>query len=149
MSHLPGEPHIANSVEPNQVALYPNEFLNSITPTGLPPHRVLLKEFSYITLLRSLDPTQGMCNGSRLTVRALLNHVIDAEIATGIHHEKRVSMPRILMVPSETDFTFILKRKQFPTCPAFRITIYKEQGQSLEYVGIFLPDAYSVMDNST
>ena len=40
MSQLPGQAHVllsADSVEPNQAALYPTEFLNSITPTGLPP----------------------------------------------------------------------------------------------------------------
>ena len=80
-----------------------------------------------------------MCNGSRLTVRAFLNHVIDAEIATGVHRGKRVFIPCTLMMPSETDFPFVLKRKQFPIRPAFCININKGQGQSLEPVGIFLP----------
>ena len=39
-------------------------------------------------LLRILESTQGMCNGSRLTVRAFQNHVIDAEIATSIQYVK-------------------------------------------------------------
>ena len=125
MDQLPGQTHVllsADSVELNQAALFPTEFLNSITLTSLPPHRLYLKEYASIILLRSLDPTQGMCNGSRLTVRAFLNHVIDAEIATGIHRGKRVFIPRILMMPSETDFPFVLKRKQFPIRPAFCIT---------------------------
>ena len=129
----------ADSVEPNQAALYPTEFLNSITPTGLPLHRLLLREFASIILLRSLNPTQGMCNGFRLSVRTFLNHVIVAEIATGIHRGKQAFIPRILMMSSETDFPFVLKRKQFPISPAFYFTTNKGQGQSLESVGIFLP----------
>ena len=89
----------ADSVEPNQAALYLTEFLNSIIPTGLPPHRILLRAFASIILLRSLDPTQGMCNGSRFSVRALLNHVMDAEIGTGVHRGKRDFISQILMIP--------------------------------------------------
>ena len=110
-------------------------------------HRILLRAFASIILLRSLDPTQGMCNGSRLSVRAFLNHVIDAEIATGIHRGKRVFIPRILMMPSETDFPFVLKRKQFLIHPAFCITINKGQGQSLESVGIFLPSPDAIFSH--
>ena len=74
-------------------------------------------------------------------MRAFLNHVIDAEIATGIHRGKRVFIHRNI---DQTDFPFVLKRKQkFPLRPAFSITINKGQGQSLEFMGIFLrsPDA--------
>ena len=102
MSQLPEEAHVllsVDSVEPNQAPLYPTEFLNSITPTGLPSHRLLLREFASIILLRSLDPTQGMCNGSRFSVRALLNHVMDAEIGTGVHRGKRDFISQILMIP--------------------------------------------------
>ena len=150
MNQLPGEAHVllsADSVDRSQAALFPTEFLNSITPTSLPPHRLYLKECASIILLRSLDPTQGMCNGSRLTVRAFQNHVIDAEIATGIHRGKRVFIPRILMMPSETDFPFVLKRKQFPIRPAFCITINKGQSQSLESVGIFLPSPDAIFSH--
>ena len=151
MSQLPGEAHVllsADSVEPNQAALYPTEFLNSITPTGLPPHRLLLREFASIILLRSLDPTQGMCNGSRLSVRAFLNHVIDAEIVTGIHRSKRVFIPRsFYFLFYSFIFPFVLKRKQFPIRPAFCITINKGQRQSLEYVGIFLPSLDAIFSH--
>ena len=39
MSQLPGEVHLllrADSIEPNQAALYPTEYLTSIRPTSLP-----------------------------------------------------------------------------------------------------------------
>ena len=80
-----------------------------------------------------------MCKGSRETVRAFLNHVIDAEIATSVHRWKRVFIPRILMMGSETNFLIVLKRKQSPIRPAFCITKNKGQAQSLESVGIPLP----------
>ena len=80
IDQLPGEAKVllsADSVDISQAAMYPTEYLNSITPTSLPPHRLYLKEYASIILLRSLDPTNGMCNGTRLLIRAFLNNVID------------------------------------------------------------------------
>ena len=114
MNLIPGEASTllsADSVGKEQAAMYPTEFLNSITPNGLP--------LIDCTLLRSLDPTQGMCNGTRLTVKAFLNRIIDTEIATGVHKGKRVFIARIPMTPSDTDFPFVLRRRQFPMIRLF------------------------------
>ena len=116
-----------------------------------PPHRLKLKEFASIILLRNLDSAQGSCNGTRLTVRSFTKHLIDAEIATGIHAGTRVFIARIpLLTPSDSGLPFILKRRQFPVRPAFCITINKGQDQSLETVGISsLPlEPYSAIVNS-
>ena len=49
----------------------------------------------------------------------------------------RVYIPRIpLLTPPNSDFPFLLKRRQFPIRHANCITINKGQGQSLETVGI-------------
>lgn len=45
---------------------YPIEFLNSLHLSGLPPHQLNLKCGQYVMLLRNLNPTKGLCNGSRL-----------------------------------------------------------------------------------
>jgi ATP-dependent DNA helicase PIF1 len=57
---------------------YPIEFLNSITPNGLPPHVLIVKINCPIILLRNLDPNNGLCNGTRLMVRAFQDNAIDA-----------------------------------------------------------------------
>ena len=47
---------------------YPSEFLNTLTPSGLPPHMLKLKIGCPIILLRNIDPANGLCNGMRLVV---------------------------------------------------------------------------------
>ena len=47
---------------------YPNEFLNSLNPTGLPPFQLDLKVGCPIMLLRNIALKEGLCNGTRLIV---------------------------------------------------------------------------------
>ena len=47
---------------------YPAEFLNTLTPNGLPPHVLKLKVGCPVILLRNIDPANGLYNGTRLVV---------------------------------------------------------------------------------
>ncbi|GJY59729.1 DNA helicase [Tanacetum coccineum] len=48
--------------------LYPAEYLNSLNFAGFPPHRLELKVGAPIILLRNLNISGGLCNGTRLIV---------------------------------------------------------------------------------
>ena len=45
---------------------YQDEFLNTLTPNGLPPHKLVLNNNCLIMLLRNLNPSNGLCNGTRI-----------------------------------------------------------------------------------
>jgi hypothetical protein len=119
---------------------YPREFLNTLTPNGIPPHVLKLMIDCPVILLRKLDPANGLCNGTRLVVRECQRNSIDAEIVLGQHAGKRVFLPRIPLCPSDDQmFPFQFKRKQFPIRLSFAMTVNKSQGQTIPNVGVYLP----------
>ncbi|XP_074314935.1 uncharacterized protein LOC141651111 [Silene latifolia] len=56
--------------------LYTTEFLNSIKCSGLPNHELRLKVGAIVMLLRNIDQSHGLCNGTRLIVTDLGSRVI-------------------------------------------------------------------------
>nr|GEX71771.1 hypothetical protein [Tanacetum cinerariifolium] len=48
--------------------LYLVEFLNSLNFPGMPPHSLCLKKELPIMLIRNVNPSKGLCNGTRLTI---------------------------------------------------------------------------------
>ncbi|XP_076928917.1 uncharacterized protein LOC143593057 [Bidens hawaiensis] len=121
---------------------YPIEFLNALNVSGLPPHKLRLKIGCPIILLRNMDPSRGLCNGTRLICKGFHRNAIDAEIAAGQHSGEKVFFIRIPLSLSEDDkFPFELTRKQFPVRLCFSMTINKAQGQTIPHIGVYLPDS--------
>nr|AAL58156.1 hypothetical protein [Oryza sativa Japonica Group]AAP53342.1 hypothetical protein LOC_Os10g22130 [Oryza sativa Japonica Group] len=132
--------HSFDSVDDDPHNSYPLDYLNSITPNGLPPHELIVKINCPVILLRNLDPNNGLCNGTRLMVRAFQDNAIDAKIVGRQHASKRVFIPWIPLSPSDDiSLPFKFKRKQFPIRLSFAMTINKSQGQTIPNVGIYLP----------
>ena len=61
------------------------EYLHSLNFNDIPPHALTLKVGSPKMLLRNIDQSLCLCNGTRLIVKSLQDKVIDAEIITGSH----------------------------------------------------------------
>lgn len=121
-------------------ASFPVEYLNSIKVSGIPPHKLVLKEGVVVMLLRNLSQAIGLCNGTRLVVRRCLKHTVVCEIISGSHAHTTHLIPKIEMSPSDSNLPFDLVRVQFPLQLCFAMTINKAQGQSLERVGLYLPE---------
>nr|KAF6387657.1 hypothetical protein mMyoMyo1_008120 [Myotis myotis] len=89
---------------------FPIEFLNSITPSGIPCHKLKLKVGAIIMLLRNLNSKWGLCNGTRFIIKRLLLNIIKAEVLTGSAEGEVVLIPRIDLSPSDTGLSFKLIR---------------------------------------
>ena len=144
VNRLPGEERILysfDSVEDDTRNLYQQEFLNSISPSAMPPHQLTIKKGVPVMLLRNIDPKMGLCNGTKLTCRGSYNNLIDAEILSGQFAGTRVFLPRISIKSGENSgLPFEMIRKQFPVKLCFALTINKSQDQTIPNVGIYLPD---------
>ncbi|CAN1823228.1 ATP-dependent DNA helicase PIF1 [Linum perenne] len=101
---------------------FPLEFLNSLQIENFPDHQLKLKVGVPVILLRNLDQTIGLCNGTRMVIRTLGTWFIEVEILTGTHVGERVYLPR----------------RQYPIALSFAMTINKSQGQTLHSVGLCL-----------
>ncbi|KAL0544143.1 hypothetical protein IC582_019255 [Cucumis melo] len=119
---------------------YEEGFSNSLLPNGISLHKLILKVNCPIMLLRNLDPSNELCNGTRLVCRSFSKNIIYAEIAMGDHVGKQIFIPRIpLSPPNDNGYPFKFKRKQCPIRLCFAMTINKVQGQTIPNVGIYLP----------
>jgi len=122
----------------NEHVNFPQEFLNSLTPSGMPPHLLNLKIGSIVMLLRNLNIKKGLCNGSRMTIHGLHDNVIVLKPLNTNANDNLFFLPRIDLTTTDADFPFVMKRRQFPIRLSFAMTINKSQGQTFEKVGVFL-----------
>ncbi|CAG8586819.1 2367_t:CDS:2, partial [Dentiscutata heterogama] len=120
--------------------LYPPEFLNTLFPNSMPPHKLNLKKSVPIILLRNLNAKKDLCNGTCLIIRDFQQHVLDAEVVTGLCPGLRVFIPHIVLEPSDTELPFKLRRRQFSIKLAFALTINKAQGQTIPNLRLYLPE---------
>ncbi|KAK1398933.1 hypothetical protein POM88_008796 [Heracleum sosnowskyi] len=123
----------------DQLASFPPEYLNSINIPGLPLHELKLKVGVVVMLMRNLNQTLGLCNGTRMMVTKCMQHCVECEVIAGQFKGTKHFIPRMELCPTETRLPFKLCRKQMPTQICYAMTINKAQGQSLEKVALFLP----------
>ncbi|KAG8645626.1 hypothetical protein MANES_10G078866v8 [Manihot esculenta] len=91
---------------------YLEEFLNTLLPNGLPTYKLKLKVNCPIILLRNLDPSNDLCNGTRIVCISFGKNIIHAEITVGQHVGKQALLPKILLLPLENEkYLFHFKRK--------------------------------------
>ncbi|CAN1250925.1 ATP-dependent DNA helicase PIF1 [Linum perenne] len=128
---------------PNQTRLeaeYPVEFLNALTFNGMPEHQLRLKPYAIVMLLRNLNPSAGLCNGTRILLTHLGEHTLRGLIIGGSFEGTIAIIPRIVLDKTDPNWPFTLKRRQYPVRLCYAVTINKSQGKTLEHIGIYLPN---------
>ena len=89
--------------------------LNS--PNGLSPHNLELKVNCPIILLKSVDPANDLCNGTKMVYRNFCENVIYAEITMGQHIWKQVFLSRIPLSLTENEGIHFSSKKVIFSTP--------------------------------
>jgi len=101
------------------------EFLNILKTYGIPNHNIKLKTCNPIMLLRNLDQYEDLCNGTRLTVTRLVDHVIEAKIISRKNVGNLIYIPRMSLSLSQSPRPFKLIKRQIPLIVSYAMTINK------------------------
>ena len=67
----------------NDINKYPVEFLDSLTISGLPPHKLVLKVNCIVLLIRNLNRKEALVNGLRMRIKVMHRNAIVCEVLTG------------------------------------------------------------------
>ena len=73
---------------------YADEYLNTLMPAGMPPHKLKLKVGCIVMLIRNLCIADGLCNGTRLLVQRIGLKVLTVKIITGDQKGSVVDIPK-------------------------------------------------------
>jgi ATP-dependent DNA helicase PIF1 len=145
VKRIPGDIHefasVDTVVDTDSSTMFPTEFLNSLSLSGLPEHLLKLKIDTVVILLRNMDIQGGHCNGTRYLVKHIGKYrlVLEKLDCKDDDRNKTLILPRIPTRYGGQSFPFELTRLQFPIKIAFALTINRAQGQSAKRCGILLP----------
>ncbi|XP_057417333.1 uncharacterized protein LOC130711645 [Lotus japonicus] len=87
------------------------EFLNDIKGSGLPDHRLCLKIGTPIMLMRNIDVSAGLCNGTRLIVLDLRPNLIYGKVLNGNKAGTKTYIPHMTIVPSDSGLHVKVQRR--------------------------------------
>jgi hypothetical protein len=77
----------------------------------MPLHSTTLKVGCPVILLRNLDPSTGLCNGTRMIITGLGDQVLQARVITESHAGTTAFIPRISLNSSASSgLPFTLRR---------------------------------------
>ncbi|GJW78667.1 DNA helicase [Tanacetum coccineum] len=120
--------------------LYPVEHLNILKLPGFPPHQLKLKVGAPVMLIRNVNLTGELCNVLRMIVRQLMTKLTEVQIITGTKVGEKFFIHRISLIYKDPNLPFVFKKRQFPIKLCCAMTINKSQGESLNKIGMYLPE---------
>ncbi|XP_013607568.1 PREDICTED: uncharacterized protein LOC106314194 [Brassica oleracea var. oleracea] len=102
---------VSESQSNQNETLYAIEYLNSMEFPGLSSHKLTLKVGAPIMLLRNINQTKGLCNGTRMILTHIGERVLKADIIAGSHIGNEVLIPRVVLLHGDTQLPFTLRRR--------------------------------------
>ena len=146
VDRLPGGYHVFKSIDTAQGdekgGVFPEEFLNSLSLSGMPEHELHLKVGAVVILLKNFNIKNEHCNGTRYIIKAIgkFRLVLEKLKCDEDDENKILILPRIPTSSTQTNFPFALKRIQFPIKLAYAVTFNRAQSQTVTGLcGILLP----------
>jgi ATP-dependent DNA helicase PIF1 len=74
--------------------VHTSEFLNTIVASGLSNHKLRLK-VGVPVMLRNIDKSLGLCNGTRLVIKRMGKFVLEGKVISGSNIGDKVFIPRL------------------------------------------------------
>jgi len=132
--------------------LLTDEYLQSRVVSGLPAHELKLKVGAIIMILRNINPSLQVVNGTKCVLTGFYNTYLKAikldnkgrrEQRLNEHGEMEyveINIPRITMTfhMGKEPCRIAVTRKQYPVALTSAMTTNKSQGQTLKFVGVDL-----------
>ncbi|CAH7669670.1 P-loop containing nucleoside triphosphate hydrolase protein, partial [Phakopsora pachyrhizi] len=117
------------------------ESLNKLNIPGFPKSKLSLKIGCPIVLLRNLNLSNGLSNGTRLIITDISINFLRCKILTEGFEGKEVWLPKVKLIHEATENVPVsFDCFQFPVDLAYAMTINNSQGQSISKISISLPN---------
>lgn len=134
-----GAPEGTDAPDPVPGLVVAQEELDGVHASNIPPAQLHLKVGCMVMLLMNLDRKNGLCNGTRLVVKQILKESIKVQRAVPFRgRREEIFLPKLRMLSDDVPVAGTISRFQIPVSLAFAVSINKAQGQSMEYVGLYL-----------
>lgn len=132
----------------NIIKVLTSQFLSSLRTSGLSNHHITSKVGTPIMLMRNINQSEGLCNGTRLIVTKLGNHIIETQMMGGKGDDKIIYIPMMDMSPSQSPWSFKLNRWEFLIIVCYSVPLTNRKIKVwIGLVSIF-PQMSLVMDKS-
>jgi ATP-dependent DNA helicase PIF1 len=121
-------------VMPNQILIqqiHTPEFLNTVISFWIPNHKLRLKIGVPVILLRNIEQSLGLCNGTRLIITKLGTYVVEGRVIFDNNIGIKKFILRLWLTHSEKRIPFKVQRRQFPSIGCFICYDYQQKSRPI------------------